>query len=424
MTMKPLGNILQTCLRSASILVLIGTFLVPPPAIARDLSEPVNFFHESGALIDIEDPVLDDKGPGWYTYPLDSRLQRGMFDLTRFSAYEEGQVVTFVIQMRTNILTRWPDSGKGEEQGFVANLFDIYLDTDGRPGSGHTKALPGRDVDFADGMGWEKVILVSPLAQYEVMDRLREKTDDPQFMEIVKDIVIPDYVQVQRDCIIVKINKEFIGNPTPDWGYQCFSMGFRRIVSPNQLFNMDVRAFSSNTDFGGGWDTYGDPIPIDLIMPEGKDQYEILREYRSQPFRNNIAYAKVPFVYGKKARNTMTHADSINAMPISAIPDGSALSGNTPVVKPYLPVPISAPIILTYPDQTPALTSSQKKASSGQPIVKPSGDNAVKQSENDSQGGFQPLYISKPVKKTSPAIVNDGFKPLPRPSGFQPLGRQ
>ncbi|MFZ2955637.1 MAG: glucodextranase DOMON-like domain-containing protein [Candidatus Ozemobacteraceae bacterium] len=451
---------------AVTVTLVTGLFSASP-AIARDIPEPVNFFRESGALLDIEDPVLDDKGPGFYTYPLDSRLPRGIFDLTRFYVYEEGQVVTFVIQMRTNILTRWPDTGKGEEQGFVANLFDIYIDTDGRPGTGHKRALPGRDVEFADGMGWEKAILVTPLSQYEVLDTLQEKTDDPEFMNTYKDIIVPDYVQVQRDRIVIKINKEFLGNPTSDWGYQIFCMGFRRIASPNQLYNYDVRAFATKTTFGGGWDTYGDPLPIDIIMPEGKDQYECLKEYRSQPFRNLIQYAKVPFVFGAKVRKSTDSGVSLNGLLISepaptVLPE-NAVQGNASVVRPpprLPPVPTvpAAPMIMTSPDTAyyAKPTTTGRGTMIKQPVQAPtlapttapaillpddfvptSGKNTSKQiptsgsaktTAKSSTAGFQPLSSPKASSGTTAAMMtndgSDGFKPLPKPTGFQPLGKR
>lgn len=328
-------------------------------ALAADA--PVNYFYERGAMLDVIDNIGDDKGPGYYQYPADKRMRRGTFDIKRFSAYEEGDVIVFEIQMRNYIMREWPDTKTSEDQGFVANLWDIYIDLDGIDNSGYNMALPGRDVFFCHNKGWEKVILVSPLSEYEMFDILRNKTDELEFQNRVEDIVYPDYVRIQRDKAIIKISKLKLPGISVKSGFQCFSMGFKKIVSPNRLLNRDVKAFSTNDDFGGGHDTYGDPPIMDIIVPEGDDQYTLLRAFRSEPYREDIEYASVPFVYhgGKKASPGLT---------------------KPPVEKP----PVIAPA----------------------PVVK-------------SKPGFIPL---EPVTKTEDI---NGFQPLPKaPTGFLPIKKK
>jgi hypothetical protein len=199
--------------------------------------------------------------------------------------------------MRNYIMREWPDTRKSEDQGFVANLWDIYIDIDGIAESGYQKALPGRDVFFSDNMGWEKVIMVTPLSELEMFSILRNKTDELEFQDQVENIVYPDYVRVQRDKVIIKISKLKLPGLSQRSGFQCFVMGYKDIVSPNRLLNRDVKAFATYDDFGGGHDTYGDPPIIDMIVPKDEDQYRLLRNFRSEPYRENIEYAVVPFVY-------------------------------------------------------------------------------------------------------------------------------
>ncbi|HNV68199.1 MAG TPA: glucodextranase DOMON-like domain-containing protein, partial [Candidatus Ozemobacteraceae bacterium] len=163
-------------MRRFTALVLILLVFVTVQAEAREYAPPTNYFYEAGSVFDVSDPVGDDKGPGYYTYPLDSRLRRGTFDVTRFYAYEEGKVLTFVIQFRNYVMTEWPNGKGSEDQGFVANLCDIYIDMNRQPGRGYNKALPGRQIEFADQMGWEKMILVTPLSQWRVYEQLKDKT--------------------------------------------------------------------------------------------------------------------------------------------------------------------------------------------------------------------------------------------------------
>lgn len=328
------------------ILILAVVLNLAPRLSAQDL--PVNYFYERGALLDVIDNIGDDKGPGYYQYPADKRMRRGTFDLKRFSVYEEGSVIVFEIQMRNYIMRDWPDTRKSEDQGFVANLWDIYIDIDGRAESGYQMALPGRDVAFADNMGWEKAIIVSPLSEIDMFSILREKTDELDFQNQVEDIVYPDYVRIQRDKAIIKISKLKLPGLSERSGFQCFSMGFKRIVSPNRLLNRDVKAFATQDDFGGGHDTYGDPPIIDMIVPEGEDQYKILRNFRSEPYRENIEYAEVPFVYkdGKRVSPGLAKPP-VSAPPVVAPTAPAKITPVAPTAQPgsgFLPLePVSKP---------------------------------------------------------------------------------
>ncbi|MBF0546027.1 MAG: hypothetical protein HQM08_16405 [Candidatus Riflebacteria bacterium] len=447
-----------------SILLLL--FLLESRLFADDFSSDPIVPDGRDLLVDVQDPLMDDKGPGYYQYPLDQRIRRGAYDLRRFYAYEDGNLVVFVIQMRDYIMTNWPDGkGLGEELGFVGLLSDIYIDMDGKPGSGHTHALPGRFLDFSENMGWEKMILVSPLSAFRVWDGLKGKTDDPQLTEMIPDIIIPDYIEVQRDKLIIRINKELLGaKPNPQWGFQCFIMGFSPVVSTTQLWNRDVKAFPTQMDFGGGWDTYGDPSVMDLIMPEGYDQYEVLKDFRSEPFLNKIRVAQVPFVYGKKAtdktlkrgpdfspspnssaasanplapsvnlsaapassfampvtRSTTTatavRGPSINIQTVSQSPAGKAPSpqlGFQPIRLPAISKSVSPDIFMepTNPLPLPAITFNPP---SQKPVVKrkvlPAKPITLKKNPLvDTSNGFQPL-----IKGANKTIINDGFLPIPK----------
>lgn len=262
-----------------------------------------SYANDCETIIDIKDQIGDDKGPGYYQYPLDKRIRRGTFDIKRFTVTKKNSTYIFTIQMREYIMTHWPQSFKGNDQGFVVNMFDIYIDLDGLPYKGYNEALPSREVIFAENKGWEKVILITPLSYYKAYEMLKSKTDDLDFQEKINDIILPDYIDVQRDKIIVRISQNLIGDITNKSGFQCFSMGFSEILSPNRLFNMDVRAFATLSDFGGGYDTYGDPPIIDLILPANYDQYSLLRAYRSNPSRYDIVKVQIPFIYVANADN-------------------------------------------------------------------------------------------------------------------------
>lgn len=389
--MKKLNHNLFLSLILLSLLIASATTL--------KAAEKVNYYYESGALLDMADPTGDDKGPGYYQYPLDKRMRRGVFDLKRFTVYEEGQVIVFEIQMRNYIMREWPDTNRSEDQGFVANLWDIYIDIDGAENSGYQHALPGRDLNFTDKMGWEKSILVSPLSEYELFDILRNKTDELDFQNRVDDIVYPDYIKIQRDKAIIKISKLKLPGISAKSGFQCLAMGYKKIVSPNRLLNRDVRAFATDDDFGGGHDSYGDPPVMDIIVPEGEDQYKLLRNFRSEPYREDIEYAAVPFVYadGKKISPAMANPE----VPLVKAP-AETLSASP--VAPKVSMPVAAPV-------------KSVSAPVFAPIAKPVQAPVAVQpaATKKSTSGFVPL---KPV-------ATDGFKPMPKSSdGFIPVKKK
>ena len=382
------------------LLLAAGLFVlasVIPPAYA----EKVNYYYETGSWLDIKDNTGDDKGPGYYLYPSDKRMRRGVFDIKKFTVYEEGQVVVFEIQMRNYIMREWPDTAKSEDQGFVANLWDIYIDIDGIENSGYKRALPGRDLEFADNKGWEKMILISPLSEYELYDILRDKTDELSFQNQVDDIVYPDYVKVQSDKVIIKISKLKLPRISENAGYQCLAMGYKKIVSPNRLLNRDVRAFATFDDFGGGHDTYGDSPVIDMIVPEGDDQYALLRNYSSEPYREDIVYARVPFVYKDGQRQSPAMA-----RPPVKPPAGAEIAvGNSTQPNPVVAVDKDAATLRTAP---PVITQPAA------PVKKPAPRPVVgKTPTRPAAGGFVPL---------KPVASEGGFKPLPKaPDGFIPV---
>ncbi len=439
MTMSRLasGRPAAVHLVAVSLLMLLGA-----TAVATAAPTPTNFFNETGTLFDQADPIGDDKGPGFYQYPLDKRIRRGTFDLKRVTVYEEGPVYVFTIQTREYIMTHWPDTQKSDEQGFVVNMFDLYLDLDGRPNTGYKEALPGRELEFADRKGWEKVILVTPLSQFRAYDLLKGKTDDLTFQDMIPDIILPDYVQIQRDKIVIRISKDLIGTITPQTGFQCLALGFARVISPNRLLNMDVRGFATPTDFGGGWDTYGDPPVMDLLMPEGQDQYETLRAYRSQPSRYDIVRAKIPFLYPNQKATPAIPEVPIRTAATPA-PSAAPPAPARPVAPPRAPTvsrepaprPVAIPAAPRAVTTRPSPTRPQALRLPDPPSVigtagEDEGDDG---DESVAEAGFVPLAPArttarpagtapttgkttagaKPVTTGTSAKSTSGFLPLP-----------
>lgn len=367
-----------------STILILDILLMPSHTFA---AQKLNYYYESGSLLDIKDPVGDDKGNGYYQYPLDKRLKRGTFDIKRFRVYEEGDVIVFEIQMRNYIMRTWEDTGKSDDQGFVANLWDIYIDTDGIEKSGYDSALPGRGILFADKMGWEKAIIISPMNFSALEEILREKTDELDFQDRLNDIIVPDYVEIQGDKIITKISKKKLPRISEKSGFQCFSMGYKNVVSGNRLLNRDIKAFPTRDDFGGGSNNYGEPTVIDMIVPNDENQYKLLKNYTTANFEDDIRYAEVPFVYTNGNR-TSPAVEALRRSPMQPIAEVGKPPIDQPVnkVQPQPSVPYMQPV-----NQTPAKPVSKK---------------------NKTNDGFVPLKKTNEQPKKTNSNIPEGFVPV------------
>lgn len=388
----------------AAALILGASSIVPNACDAAQ--QKLNYYYESASLLDIKDAIGDDKGTGYYQYPQDRRLKRGTFDIKNFRVFEEGDVIGFEITMRNYIMRNWEDSGKSDYQGFVANLWDIYIDIDGIPNSGYEDALPGRDVLFADKMGWEKVVMICPMNPTEIEEILRENTDNLDFQGRVDDIIIPDYIEIQGNKAIVKISKQKLPRISEKSGFQCFAMGYNDVVSSNRLLNRDIKAFTTHEDFGGGSNEYGEPTIIDMIVPEGANQYELLRNHTTAAFRDNIRYADVPFVYANGNRispavQALNRTPLSNQCPQTVIVQPVAVQQNAPVMQPVNQQPVMQPV-----NQRPVMQPVYQ-GQQAQPIKQ-----TVPQKTAPANNGFVPL--KKTTTQTNPSYNNvpNGFVPV------------
>ena len=392
----------------AAALILGASSIVPNACDAAQ--QKLNYYYESASLLDIKDAIGDDKGTGYYQYPQDRRLKRGTFDIKNFRVFEEGDVIGFEITMRNYIMRNWEDSGKSDYQGFVANLWDIYIDIDGIPNSGYEDALPGRDVLFADKMGWEKVVMICPMNPTEIEEILRENTDNLDFQGRVDDIIIPDYIEIQGNKAIVKISKQKLPRISEKSGFQCFAMGYNDVVSSNRLLNRDIKAFTTHEDFGGGSNEYGDPTIIDMIVPEGANQYELLRNHTTAAFRDNIRYADVPFVYANGNRispavQALNRTPLSNQCPQTVIVQPVAVQQNAPVMQPVNQQPVMQPVMQPV-NQRPVMQPVYQ-GQQAQPIKQ-----TVPQKTAPANNGFVPL--KKTTTQTNPSYNNvpNGFVPV------------
>lgn len=213
--------------------------------------------------VSFKDPKGDDFGPGTYTYPTGPDYKKGSFDLVEFEAKEKGADVELTFTLAAPVedpwgSAKWPTPGNG----FSLQMFHVYVDTDGKAGSGEANALPGMNATFADDARWEKAIIVSPQANKEIASRVDQKA------KALKDkIVLPKKVSAKGKKITALVAKS-------DLGVDPAKAGWQVLVASNEGFDKEpnngilariVNEFEGEHRFGGGDDSDVDPNFVDAL---------------------------------------------------------------------------------------------------------------------------------------------------------------
>jgi hypothetical protein len=246
---------------------------------------------------DVSDPKGDDKGGGRYEYPTSFQGRFGFLDITRFRVLDAGRFVAFEVEFRRPI-SRTRRDGSTEAKNYWLQLVDIYIDQDGKPDSGNSWSLPGRNIVFEENSGWEKVVLVTPGYSRTVIEMLRHRSSEPELMHARNDVIIPERVYPQGYRLKVMVPKSRLGGePQAHWGYQVLALGYNPAnLAHKQLQNMQVQRFADENNFGGGDNYQGDPNVIDLLAPSKQTQYRWLSNYASRQYREANRYAVVPML--------------------------------------------------------------------------------------------------------------------------------
>jgi hypothetical protein len=296
-------------------LLSILTLLLSSAVLAR----------RADVLWSIEDPHGDDRGEGNLLYPLESDMRQGNLDLVSLTAKEEKGGTRFEARFARPIPnpgTRVIDAGGGTladiaRFGFYTTNLDIYVDLDRKPGSGSVNTLPGRRMNVAPDFAWERVICLTPRPSdaASAAKRLIAKTlkkeareanprvdqaDDRRIeaevaREVESKIFFPNQVTVSGSTIRFWVPGEVLSGPAKaTYGYaiavsgadieQRFKMGaavgLDSLGDEQGLMILPLGPSPSRERFGGGRD--GDstqPQVVDIVVPPGKTQAEVLGNY-------------------------------------------------------------------------------------------------------------------------------------------------
>jgi carbohydrate-binding DOMON domain-containing protein len=210
--------------------------------------------------VSFKDPTGDDKGPGKYTYPTDPVYKPGSFDLTGFSLEKKGDKADVTVSLKSSLDNPWKMT-----EGFSVQMVFIFIDTDGKEGSGSTDAPPGLNVKFAPQNAWEKVIILSPQGSSRVKAEVASKAG------AMKDnVIVPTRVKGSGNKISATVDLAGLQGEPSQWHYQVLVQSSEGFPAGNDLLTRKVNEFEGQHRFGGGNDGECDPHVMDVLAGEGK----------------------------------------------------------------------------------------------------------------------------------------------------------
>lgn len=213
--------------------------------------------------VSFKDPVGDDKGPGTYTYPTDQVYKPGSFDITNFTMKASGDQANFEVTVNSKLEDPW-----GMRVGFAVQMIFIFIDTDGKEGSGFTQGLPGLNVQFAPADAWDKCVILSP----QPASRVKQEVD-AKAPSMASAIVIPKNTKGSGQKISGSVPLKDLGEGDPTkWGYQVVMQSNEGFPDKKDLLTRKVNEYEGQHRFGGGNDGDCDPHMIDILGEDQKEQ--------------------------------------------------------------------------------------------------------------------------------------------------------
>ncbi len=216
-----------------------------------------------GQTVSLKDPAGDDNGPGNYSYPTDAVYTRGSFDLTGFTLKTNGAKTDVSVSVGANLADPWSMGG-----GFATQMVFVFIDKDGKAGSGYTKVPPGLNFEFAPESAWEKLIILSPQQAARVKTEVEQKAGDMK-----ADIIIPARTRGAGRNITGTIDTAALGEGDPTtWSYQVVMQSNEGFPAGTDLLTRKVNEYEGQHRFGGGNDGNCDPSVMDLLAGDAKGE--------------------------------------------------------------------------------------------------------------------------------------------------------
>lgn len=268
--------------------------------------------------VSFKDPAGDDNGSGSFIYPTDPVYKPGSFDITGFTVNDKGSTVELTVNVGAGLENPWNmASGFSVQQAFV------FIDMDGKAGSGHKFALPGLNAEFLPCCYWEKAVIMSPQPSSRVKTEVKMKAADME-----GDIIVPISITPRGKSFTAVIQKSDLGaDVSEDWGWQVLMTSNEGFPEGNSILVRKLNEYEGQHRFGGGSDYDGDPNFLDMLVPPGKGgkdeadlQHKILSTWVSGDDPAGYVYVKLPMVYLNKAMDLAAAPAEPTAAPEAPAP--------------------------------------------------------------------------------------------------------
>ncbi|MFW6389730.1 MAG: glucodextranase DOMON-like domain-containing protein [Halanaerobiales bacterium] len=229
-------------------------------------------FAEEGILLDISDPTGDDYGPGTYQYPTNEIYSiEGLFDISNFVINQDEEYYIFEFTF-TKLTDPW-----NSEFGFSLPLIHLYLANN--EDSVSTELFQeGANVKLNPEYPWNRLIKISGWWVRVYSPDMKKEEHETNILDLTypAEIEEPD-INLKNSTIILKLEKELLGDLNEGYFY-LFVGGF-------DPFGPDhFRPIQSDPSFWYFADPVNDellyaPRILDLILPEGQEQVEVLSDF-------------------------------------------------------------------------------------------------------------------------------------------------
>jgi carbohydrate-binding DOMON domain-containing protein len=133
---------------------------------------------------------------------------------------------------------------------------------------GFTQGLPGLQVQFAPGDGWDRCIILSPQPAARVRAEVEAKAAAMRDV-----IVIPARVKGSGHAISATVDRKALGPGDPtDWGYQVVIASSDPYPAADSLLVRKVTETESQHRFGGASDGDCAPNVLDVLAGDGEGE--------------------------------------------------------------------------------------------------------------------------------------------------------
>ena len=230
--------------------------------------------------VGFKDPTGDDNGPGSYTYPTDAVYKAGSFDLTGFRVKVRGNKADLEVDVNSTLEDPWKMG-----VGFSVQMVFVFIDTDGKEGSGFTAGMPGTNVSFAPGSAWERCVVLSP----QPPGRIKAEVAAKVTADTKPAVVVPARTKGAGRTLSATVDLAALGGGDPStWGYQVLIQSNEGFPDKTDLLTRKVNEYEGQHRFGGGTDTDCDPHVMDCLAGAGKgDKSEVDAQHHMLAYECN-----------------------------------------------------------------------------------------------------------------------------------------